>query len=199
MTPFPRAQLRTWLAAMAEISTDLVIFQGEPDPIVGDDGAGTLLGILRVTITSSEEVFWESSYDTAPGTTGDSNTPIGTPNMQTTTTTTDYVTLTLVFESYAPATTNLAYDTLAKIRVRCFQTPNIDAARAFFVGVLGAGNLNNISNFRVDTRALSVATMDMQISHKQSDTYLGDFVASVQADGDGELTGIVVDTDPSQA
>lgn len=194
MTPFPREQLRGWLASIAGLAVTNVVFRDEPDPIVGPDNDGNVTGILRIAITSSTNAFWETDYDDAPDTDG-ADTPAGTPNMEATTVALDYINLTLVYESYAPVTQTLAYDTLAKIRVRGWQVPALDALRVFFVGLVSIDNINNVPNVSVNTRALSVATMGMQISHTQIDQYLGDFIESAEGAGAGDLTDMSFDTD----
>jgi hypothetical protein len=182
VTPFPREGLRAWFATLTGLAAGNVIFEDEPEPIIGPNNAGVVTGLLHVNMTSSVSMSWEERRKDAPGTTGPA-TPPGTPNAQIDTIEQTYVTLGLVYESYAPATTALAYDMLAKVRARGFQPPNLDLLRLQGCFLVSVGNVNTVLNRSVDNRALSVAALDVKISHTQIDTYLDDFIEEVVATG----------------
>lgn len=174
MNTLPRDEFRAWLAEVCAIPASNVVWDDEPEPIIGPK-AGKLTGLLTVSITSDQNMLWEQRWDDA----GDGGAKVTTSAM-------DTISLSLVYESFESPKKTVARDTLVRIRVKGWQEYFRQKLADLDVVLVDVGTIRQITRVVDDVR-ISVAQLDISIRFTQLDVVTEtptDFIESVEIFGE---------------
>jgi len=167
MTPFPRQELRAWLASITGLGTavlpaplspyqDAIVFADEPEAMTTGPGR------LRITMTTNDAASLEDVWSDA-----DQPAPAGAAKV--TTRELDYITLGLVYELQAPATTNFPADPLRRIRAKGQQLAFLQALHAIGLSLIDTGPIRAMSARDSEGRAIPYAQMDLRVGFYSED------------------------------
>ena len=175
MKTLPRDGLRAWFSELLALKLTNVIWEDEPDPIIGPK-AGKLSGLLTISITSDENVLWEEDWA--------QNGDEGAASV--TTTAVDTLSLNVLYESFESPKKTIARDVLTRLRVKGWQQYFREKLAAIGIVLMDVGTIRPLTRI-VDDIRISAAQIDVQLRFTQTDVVTEiptDFIESVEIFGD---------------